>query len=191
MLLPKHNPTTFRCEMEAIKATMPRLHLSIFFSVGASDLGVIAVRVPARQLCSLFVLGDTANTYSCCAFCGPLRYVSLLLHDSTLLTLCTRGMSAKAFGLPSVAPPQRLVGQWHQLLTTDFDIIEDIHTRGWDVATSFEIRYKHLLLAQAKPDQPSSEDIDRIMYAGTDSDGDEEYESTESRLGEQIETPSV
>jgi len=69
-----------------------------------------------------------------------------------------------------------------QLVTTDFDIIEDIHTRGWDVATSFEIRYKHLLLAQAKPDQPSSEDIDRIMYAGTDSDGDEEYESTESRL---------
>jgi hypothetical protein len=32
-----------------------------------------------------------------------------------------------------------------QLVTTDFDVIEDMVERGWSVKQSFEIRYKHLL----------------------------------------------
>lgn len=32
-----------------------------------------------------------------------------------------------------------------QLVTTDFDVIEDIIERGWSVKQSFDIRYKHLL----------------------------------------------
>ncbi|KAL1610579.1 hypothetical protein SLS60_002249 [Paraconiothyrium brasiliense] len=55
-----------------------------------------------------------------------------------------------------------------QLVTTDFDVIEDMITRGWDIETSFSIRYKHLLLAQPKGYLETDEDIDHILACGDD-----------------------
>ncbi|KAL5394951.1 hypothetical protein PMIN02_004510 [Paraphaeosphaeria minitans] len=55
-----------------------------------------------------------------------------------------------------------------QLVTTDFDVIEDMITRGWDIETSFSIRYKHLLLANPKGYLETDEDIDHILACGDD-----------------------
>lgn len=55
-----------------------------------------------------------------------------------------------------------------QLVTTDFDVIEDMITRGWDIETSFSIRYKHLLLANPKGNLETDEDIDHILACGDD-----------------------
>lgn len=52
-----------------------------------------------------------------------------------------------------------------QLVTTDFDVIEDMLVRGWAVDESFKIRYKHLLMAQPKDDRQTSEDIEHILGA--------------------------
>ncbi|KAJ4349487.1 uncharacterized protein N0V89_008103 [Didymosphaeria variabile] len=60
-----------------------------------------------------------------------------------------------------------------QLVTTDFDVIEDMITHGWDIETSFSIRYKHLLLAQPKGYLETDEDIDHILACG-----DDEYHRT-------------
>jgi hypothetical protein len=51
-------------------------------------------------------------------------------------------------------------------VTTDFDIIEDMLVKDWDVAYSFEIRYKHLLVNR-QGQQETDEDIDHIL--GVDS----------------------
>jgi hypothetical protein len=66
-----------------------------------------------------------------------------------------------------------------QLVTTDFDVIEDMITRGWDIETSFSIRYKHLLLSQPKGYLETDEDIDHILACG-----DDDYQRTSDVEGE-------
>lgn len=56
-----------------------------------------------------------------------------------------------------------------QLVTTDFDVIEDMLVKEWDLVYSFEIRYKHLLVHRNE-EEVGDEDIDRIMDAGPDYD---------------------
>jgi hypothetical protein len=56
-----------------------------------------------------------------------------------------------------------------QLVTTDFDVIEDMLVKDWDVPYSFEIRYKHLLV-NPKEGEEDDEAIDNILDAGTDND---------------------
>ncbi|KAF2675765.1 hypothetical protein K458DRAFT_410972 [Lentithecium fluviatile CBS 122367] len=67
-----------------------------------------------------------------------------------------------------------------QLVTTDFDVIEDMLTRNWECAESFEIRYKHLLMAQPKEERQTDEDVEHILGAGrsgSDKDSDDEEAS--------------
>ena len=49
-----------------------------------------------------------------------------------------------------------------QLVTTDFDVIEDMLDKRWEVGYAFEIRYKHLLVNR-KEQLGSEEDIDHIF----------------------------
>jgi hypothetical protein len=56
-----------------------------------------------------------------------------------------------------------------QLVTTDFDVIEDMLVKDWSVSYSFEIRYKHLLVNR-KDQEEKDENIDRIMQTSTDHD---------------------
>ncbi|KAF2029832.1 hypothetical protein EK21DRAFT_100901 [Setomelanomma holmii] len=58
-----------------------------------------------------------------------------------------------------------------QLVTTDFDVIEDMLVKQWDVPYSFEIRYKHLLVNR-KDGEQNDEDIDHILQASSDRDDD-------------------
>lgn len=51
-----------------------------------------------------------------------------------------------------------------QLVTTDFDVIEDIVMKGWKCQDSFKIRYKHLLSAQSANIHVSNAEVDAIMY---------------------------
>lgn len=60
-----------------------------------------------------------------------------------------------------------------QLVTTDFDVIEDMYTKGWDCQSSFQIRYKHLLMNQTKGYEENEEYIDDIMKTSSqDEDSD-------------------
>jgi hypothetical protein len=54
-----------------------------------------------------------------------------------------------------------------QLVTTDFDVIEDMLMKQWTCADSFQVRYKHLLMAQPKEDRQTDEDIDHILGVGS------------------------
>ncbi|KAF1832499.1 hypothetical protein BDW02DRAFT_424260 [Decorospora gaudefroyi] len=63
-----------------------------------------------------------------------------------------------------------------QLVTTDFDVIEDMLVKDWNVEYAFEIRYKHLLVNRQEQQGPD-EDIDHIFQ--TDSDDDEGSDSEE------------
>jgi hypothetical protein len=56
-----------------------------------------------------------------------------------------------------------------QLVTTDFDVIEDMLVKDWEVGYSFGIRYKHLMV-NPKDGEEDDENIDHILEAGTDSD---------------------
>lgn len=58
-----------------------------------------------------------------------------------------------------------------QLVTTDFDVIEDMLVKEWTVEYSFEIRYKHLLVNR-KDQEEDDETIDNILEAGSDHDED-------------------
>jgi hypothetical protein len=58
-----------------------------------------------------------------------------------------------------------------QLVTTDFDVIEDMLVKEWSVGYSFEIRYKHLLVNR-KDQEEDDENIDHILEAGSDHDAD-------------------
>ena len=49
-----------------------------------------------------------------------------------------------------------------QLTTTDFDVLEDMLTKGWKVEYSFPIRYKHLF-GKGKNEEVNDDDIDHIM----------------------------
>jgi hypothetical protein len=55
-----------------------------------------------------------------------------------------------------------------QLVTTDFDVIEDMVIRGWSCKASFEIRYKHLLMMQTRDNLVSNQEIDNIMWADSE-----------------------
>ncbi|KAI8931562.1 hypothetical protein NX059_011217 [Plenodomus lindquistii] len=56
-----------------------------------------------------------------------------------------------------------------QLVTTDFDVIEDMLVKDWAVDYAFEIRYKHLLVHR-KDQQETDEDIDHILQVADDED---------------------
>jgi hypothetical protein len=58
-----------------------------------------------------------------------------------------------------------------QLVTTDFDVIEDMLVKEWTVVYSFGIRYKHLLVNR-KDQEEDDETIDHILQAGSDHDPD-------------------
>jgi len=58
-----------------------------------------------------------------------------------------------------------------QLVTTDFDVIEDMLVKDWKVSFSFEIRYKHLLVNR-KDQEEDDAAIDNILEAGSDHDED-------------------
>ncbi|KAH7381408.1 hypothetical protein DE146DRAFT_773184 [Phaeosphaeria sp. MPI-PUGE-AT-0046c] len=58
-----------------------------------------------------------------------------------------------------------------QLVTTDFDVIEDMLVKDWDMIYSFDIRYKHLLVNRNK-DEVDDETINHIMDASPDHDDD-------------------
>ncbi|KAH8722915.1 hypothetical protein GQ44DRAFT_828555 [Phaeosphaeriaceae sp. PMI808] len=56
-----------------------------------------------------------------------------------------------------------------QLVTTDFDVIEDMLVKQWKVSYAFEIRYKHLLVNR-KDQEENDENIDHILQAGSGND---------------------
>ena len=61
-------------------------------------------------------------------------------------------------------------------MTTDFDVLEDMLVKDWDVAYSFSIRYKHLLVNRQGRDE-TDEDIDHILGVSSgEEDGSEEGE---------------
>ncbi|KAF2735879.1 hypothetical protein EJ04DRAFT_182999 [Polyplosphaeria fusca] len=59
-----------------------------------------------------------------------------------------------------------------ELVTTDFDIIEDILDRGWTIKQSFEIRYKHLFQNGGKgvplEDDDEDSDSEEMALEGAD-----------------------
>jgi hypothetical protein len=69
-----------------------------------------------------------------------------------------------------------------QLVTTDFDVIEDMLVKDWSVLYSFEIRYKHLLVNR-KDQEEDDEVIDQILMASSDreDDANDQEEDDESR----------
>ncbi|KAF2825266.1 hypothetical protein CC86DRAFT_41067 [Ophiobolus disseminans] len=71
-----------------------------------------------------------------------------------------------------------------QLVTTDFDVIEDMLVKEWDVAYSFSIRYKHLLVHQ-KEEEEDEENIDHILQAGSDHDESGQDNNDEDDVGDQ------
>lgn len=77
-----------------------------------------------------------------------------------------------------------------QLVTTDFDVIEDMLVKQWNVAYAFGVRYKHLLVNH-KDQQETDEDIDHILQVGSDpedgSGNDEEDEDQDDEMEDQEE----
>jgi hypothetical protein len=53
-----------------------------------------------------------------------------------------------------------------QLVTTDFDVIEDMLVKDWKVEYSFGIRYKHLLVNR-KDQEEDGENVDRILQVSS------------------------
>jgi hypothetical protein len=81
-----------------------------------------------------------------------------------------------------------------QLVTTDFDVIEDVFDSGWTVAQSFAIRYKHLLMNRTGTEE-TDEDIAHIFGEGPreedsagsgedDDDGDDDEEEDGGEYGQ-------
>jgi hypothetical protein len=56
-----------------------------------------------------------------------------------------------------------------QLVTTDFDVVEDMLIKDWKVPYAFSIRYKHLLVNR-KDQLESDENINHILQAHSDQD---------------------
>lgn len=81
-----------------------------------------------------------------------------------------------------------------QLVTTDFDVIEDVFDNGWTVAQSFSIRYKHLLMNRGD-NVETDEDIAHIfgedVPRGDDSEDDEAEDDEEDEEGEDGEEGEV
>jgi hypothetical protein len=76
-----------------------------------------------------------------------------------------------------------------QLVTTDFDVIEDILVKDWKVEYAFEIRYKHLLVNR-KDQQEDDADIDHILQAGSDRDSNGEASGNDSNSDEEMDEAS-
>ena len=55
-------------------------------------------------------------------------------------------------------------------MTTDFDVLEDMLVKDWDVGYSFSIRYKHLLVNRQGKEE-TDEDIDHILGVGSGEEG--------------------
>ncbi|KAH7074278.1 hypothetical protein FB567DRAFT_611228 [Paraphoma chrysanthemicola] len=68
-----------------------------------------------------------------------------------------------------------------QLVTTDFDVIEDMLTKQWAVHYAFSIRYKHLL-ENRKDEVENDEDIDHILQTGSEDQDDGEYEEDSDEI---------
>jgi hypothetical protein len=81
-----------------------------------------------------------------------------------------------------------------QLVTTDFDVIEDMLVKEWSVEYSFGIRYKHLLVNR-KDQEEDDETIDNILEAGSDhdpsasdlEDSDSDDQSVEDDEGDEVD----
>ena len=74
-----------------------------------------------------------------------------------------------------------------QLVTTDFDIMEDVLDRGWTVPQSFDIRYKHLLtdrLPGAPPPDPVKEAAYDDFYRDDDSEEEEDGDDDDEEMGD-------
>ncbi|KAH6629073.1 hypothetical protein C7974DRAFT_412898 [Boeremia exigua] len=76
-----------------------------------------------------------------------------------------------------------------QLVTTDFDVLEDMLIKDWDVPYSFSIRYKHLLVNR-QGQQETDKDIDHILGVGSDNEavsGDESDDVEDDNARDQDE----
>ena len=86
-----------------------------------------------------------------------------------------------------------------QLVTTDFDIIEDMLVKDWTIPFAFEIRYKHLLTNRNDQDV-EDDNIDHILQTcsdredtdsedakGTDKDGTEEEREVKPSEGNMLD----
>jgi hypothetical protein len=71
-----------------------------------------------------------------------------------------------------------------QLVTTDFDVIEDVLDQDWTVAYSFGIRYKRLL-GDRKLEEISEDNIDRILDASSDGDDSNQSENGDADSSEE------
>jgi hypothetical protein len=60
-------------------------------------------------------------------------------------------------------------------VTTDFDVLEDMLVKDWDVAYSFSIRYKHLLV-KGQGQQETDRDIDHILGVVSGEDEAEDHD---------------
>jgi hypothetical protein len=69
-----------------------------------------------------------------------------------------------------------------QLVTTDFDVIEDMLVKNWMVEYSFGIRYKHLLVGR-RDQLADDEDVERILQV-VDSDR-EDGEGSDQEVADQ------
>ncbi|KAJ4377963.1 hypothetical protein N0V83_000793 [Neocucurbitaria cava] len=78
-----------------------------------------------------------------------------------------------------------------QLVTTDFDVIEDMLVKDWPVGYSFKIRYKHLLVNRKDQEKDTDEDIDHILHSGSDqgedSGGEVDEEDVDDDMGDHEE----
>lgn len=62
-------------------------------------------------------------------------------------------------------------------VTTDFDVIEDMLVKDWNVAYAFQIRYKHLM-THGKQQQGTDEDVERIQRASPESEDVDDMDQT-------------
>ncbi|KAL6154372.1 hypothetical protein ACJQWK_01921 [Exserohilum turcicum] len=74
-----------------------------------------------------------------------------------------------------------------QLVTTDFDVIDDMLVKGWSVEYAFAIRYKHLLVGRKEElrgdgdedGEEEEEDIEHILLVSSSSENDEDEDEDE------------
>ncbi|KAF3042671.1 hypothetical protein E8E12_006515 [Didymella heteroderae] len=73
-----------------------------------------------------------------------------------------------------------------QLVTTDFDVLEDMLVKDWDVDYSFGIRYKHLM-TNPQGQQETDEDIDHILgvQSGEEGSGEEDDDVKGGNINDQ------
>ncbi|KAF2742743.1 hypothetical protein M011DRAFT_490302 [Sporormia fimetaria CBS 119925] len=79
-----------------------------------------------------------------------------------------------------------------QLVTTDFDVIEDVLERGWNVPQAFTIRYKHLLTNRngSRTDTKEQDDYYRHLFRESSSSsesGDETPTKEEDQMDFEVD----